>query len=209
MFIQYCYNFFYDGKHVFSDVCNRWLFRMIKYEDLYEFLRKEKNSETLQKLPLDFVKGFSELIHEHKRTITQNGDFFSDSIVREKKQYENSMILFKELMLRRKKKIMNLVFVANETGVMKKDFEDMLPFEKDLFEKFLLYVEQTDKLVANLLIDGSLALKEVMLLITDDVDSFVDMAGKARGPFKKGDSVTLDKNIAEILVGGQKAVMIS
>ncbi|MEK6847017.1 MAG: hypothetical protein AABY16_02525 [Nanoarchaeota archaeon] len=181
---------------------------MIRYEDLYEFLRKEKNSDSLQKLPLDFFKGFSELIHEHKRAITQNGDFFSDNIVREKKQYENSMILFKEMMLRRKKKILNLVFVANETGLMKKDFEDMLPFEKDLFEKLLLYVEQTDKLVANLLLDGSVALRDVALLITDDVDSFVDMNGKPRGPFKKGDSVTLDKNIAEILVGGQKAVML-
>ncbi len=181
---------------------------MIRYEDLYEFLRKEKNSDSLQKLPLDFVKGFSELIHEHKRAITQNGDFFSDNIVREKKQYENSMILFKELMLRRKKKILNLVFIANETGLMKKDFEDMLPFEKDLFEKMLLYVEQTDKLIANLLLDGSLALKDVSLLITDDVDSFVDMGGKPRGPFKKGDSITMDKTVAEILVSGQKAVML-
>ena len=180
----------------------------MRYEDLYEFLRKEKNGENLQKLPIDFVKLFSEFIHEHKRAITQSGDFFSDNIVREKKQYENSMTLFKELMLRRKKKILNLVFIANETGLMKKDFDDMLAFEKELFERLLFSVQETDKLVASILINGSAALQDTSLLITDDVDSFVDMNGKSLGPFKKGDSVTLDKQVAEILVSGQKAITL-
>ena len=80
---------------------------MIRYEDLYEILRREKTNDGLQKIAPDFIKSFSELIHEHKRAITQNGDFFADDIMREKKQYENSRILFKELMLRRKKKILN------------------------------------------------------------------------------------------------------
>ena len=181
---------------------------MFRYEDLYEFLRKEKNSDSLQRLPPDFVKLFSELIHEHRRAITKNGDFFSDEIVREKKQYENSMTLFRELILRRKKKILNLVFIANETGLMKKDFEDMLLFEKDLFERLLSSVEQADKNVAALLINGSAALQDTILLITDDVGSFVGMNGESLGPFRKGDSVTVDKRVAEILVSGQKAVTL-
>ena len=181
---------------------------MMKYEDLYEFLRKEKNNDNLQRLPFDFVRLFSELIYEHRRAITKNGDFFSDEIVREKKQYENSMTLFKELILRRKKKILNLVFIANETGLMKKDFEDMLLFEKDLFEKLLSSVEETDKLVASLLINGSSNLQEVNLLITDDVESFVGMSGEFYGPFKKGDSVNIDRRVADILVSGQKAVTL-
>ncbi len=181
---------------------------MLRYEDLYEFLRKEKSSEGLQKLPIDFVKNFSEFIHEHKRNITRNGDFFSDEIIKEKKQYENSMTMFKELILRRKKKLLNLVFIANETGVMKKDFDDMLSFEKDLFEQILMSVGQTDKLVSTLLLNGAVELQEILLLITDDVEPFVGMAGESLGPYKKGDSVRLDKRIADILIGGQKAISL-
>ncbi len=181
---------------------------MMRYEDLYEFLRKEKNNDNLQRLPSDFVKLFSEFIHEHKRAITQSGDFFSDNIVREKKQYENSMTLFRELILRRKRKILNLVFIANETGLMKKDFEDMLAFEKDLFERLLSSVEEADKLVASLLINEAAALQATSLLITEDVESFVSMNGESLGPFKKGDSVAVDKRVAEILVGGQKAITL-
>lgn len=181
---------------------------MIRYEDLYEFVRKEKNSDVLQRLPSDFVKLFSEFIHEHKRAITRNGDFFSDEIVREKKQYENSMTLFKELILRRKKKILNLVFIANETGLMKKDFEDMLPFEKDLFESLLSSVHSMDKLVSALLLNGASAVQDTSILVTEDVEPFIGMNGESLGPFKKGDSVTVDKRIAEILVGGQKAITL-
>ena len=181
---------------------------MIRYEDLYEILRREKTNDSLQKIAPDFIKSFSELIHEHKRAITRNGDFFAEDIMREKKQYENSMILFKELMLRRKKKILNLVFIANETGVLKKDFDDMLAFEKDLFERLISSVEQADKLVSMLLLNGAAALKDSSILITDDVESFVGMNGESIGPFKKGDSVTLDKRAADVLVGGQKAVML-
>ena len=179
---------------------------MLKYEELYEILRKEKMNDSLQKIPLDFVKSFSELIYENKKTITSNGDFFSEEIVRDKKQYENSMVLFKELILRRKKKILNLVFLANETSVLKKDFENMLPFEKDLFDSLLSSVEQTDKLISMLLINEASGKNEISLLIMEDIESFVNMDGESVGPFKKGQSVLLDKIVADILIGGQKAV---
>jgi len=178
---------------------------MIKYEELYEILRKEKMNDSLQKIPTDFIKSFSELIHENKRTITRNGDFFAEELVRDKKQYENSMVLFKELILRRKKKLFNLVFIANETSVMKKDFENMLPFEKDLFDSLLSSVEQTDKLISVLLVNEASA-SLVSLLITDDIEPFVGMDGESVGPFKKGESVLLDRKVADILIGGQKAV---
>src|SRR3989338_7581401 len=170
---------------------------MLKYEELYEILRKEKMNDSLQKIPTDFIKSFSELIHENKRNITSNGDFFAEELVRDKKQYENSMVLFKELILRRKKKLLNLVFIANETSVMKKDFENMLAFEKDLFDSLLSSVEQTDKLISTLLLNGYAENNEVALLITDDIEAFVGMNGDMVGPFKKGQSAVLSKDVAD------------
>jgi len=181
---------------------------MIKYEDLYEVLRREKNNDALQKMPAGFMKDFSEFIHENKKAITKSDDFFADDIMRYKKEYENSMVLFKELILRRKKKLLNLVFIANETSVMKKDFENMLSFEKDLFDSLLSSVEQTDKLIAMLLLNGYADSDKANVLITEDVEPFVDMSGDSVGPFSKGDTVLLDKKVADILVGSQKAVNV-
>ncbi len=178
---------------------------MISYEDLYEFLRREKNNEQLQNMPKDFIKSFSEYIHEYRRKISRKGDFFAEEIIKEKKQYENSLTLFRELMLRRKKKILNLVFVAAETGIMKRDFDDMLPVEKDLFERLVLAVDDADKSVASAVTDGSF-MEEKEILVKDDIDAFVDMSGELIGPFKKGQSLKLDKRVAEVLVSGDKAL---
>lgn len=184
-------------------------FSMIKYEDLYELLRREKMNEPLQGMPNDFMKDFSILIHERKNAITNNGNFFSEEALREKKQYENLMILFKELMLRRKKKLLQLVFIANETSLMKKDFENMLSFEKDLFDSLLHSVEQTDKLISMLLLNGnSDADNKKNVLITDDVESFMGVDGDFVGPFNKGQTVSIDVRTADILIGSQKAVSV-
>lgn len=181
---------------------------MIKYEDLYEILRREKTNESLQKLSDNFMKDFSEFIHQNKKAITESADFFADEIIRDKKQYENSMVIFKELMLRRKKKLLNLVFVANETSVMKKDFENMLSFEKDLFDILLRSVEQTDKLISMLLLNGHAERDTINLLVIEDVESFVSMEGDFIGPFSKGQTLSLDRKVADILIGSSKAVKV-
>ena len=43
--------------------------------------------------------------------------------------------IFKELGLRRKKKLLELAFVSAETGISKRDFENLMPFEKETFER--------------------------------------------------------------------------
>lgn len=181
---------------------------MIKYEELYEILRREKTNESLQKLPNDFMKDFSEFIHQNKKAIADKGDFFADDVMRDKKQYENSMVIFKELMLRRKKKLLNLVFIANETSVMKKDFENMLSFEKDLFDIMIRSVEQTDKLISMLLLNGHAEKDTINLLVTEDVEPFVSMEGDFVGPFTKGQNISLDKKIADVLIGSSKAIRV-
>ena len=108
---------------------------MLTYNDLYETLRKEKFSEGLQAMPKNILAEFTEYINDKKQQSNAGGDFFADAIIKTKKQLENSIALFRELMLRRKKKILNLVFVAAETGIMKRDYENMLAFERELFEK--------------------------------------------------------------------------
>jgi len=180
---------------------------MLTYNDLYEFLRKEKYSDLLQSLPKNFVIQYSEYMVEKKKQfslIEEGNDMFADDLLREKKQFENALTLFKELMLRRKKKILNLVFVAAETGIMKKDFTDMLIFERELFEQMVKSIDESDKSMSKMLNGkpGDDGTKNKMIIMADDVDKFVDMDGNVIGPFKSGELVNLDGKVAEILVGG-------
>src|SRR3989344_5310323 len=107
------------------------------YNDIYEILRKEKYSEALQNLPKDFINEFKSFIQEKKETTLASEDLFSDSVIKSKKQLENAISIFKEITLRRKKKILELAFIATETGIMKRDFENMLQVEREVFEKLV------------------------------------------------------------------------
>lgn len=181
---------------------------MLTYDALYEYLRKEKYSEKLQLLPKTIVSDFSDYIDIKKKQFElMRGDSFADDLLREKKQYENAITLFKDLMLRRKKKILDLVFVAAETGIMKKDFEDMLIPERELFEKLVSAVVDGDKAFAASMRKSTSNSDEGHKLITmiDDVEEFIDMQGNIIGPFKKGNIVNIDSAVANILVNDSKA----
>lgn len=178
---------------------------MLSYNDLYETLRKEKYSENLQPLAKNFIQEFSEYVTD-KTPVSQGKDLFSDSAITSKKQLENAISLFKELMLKRKKKILNLVFVATETGIMKRDYENMLDLEKEAFEKLVKTFEESDKEISKIL-NNKQGKKEKnkMLLFKQDTEQFVDHIGNTIGPFKSGDLANLDSEVANILVSGEKA----
>jgi len=183
---------------------------MITYQELYEYLRKEKYSETLQQLPNDFISQVSAFLQEQQTQSNSEEASFLEGIGKNKKQFENSVSLFKELMLRRKKKLLNLVFVATETGIMKRDYENMLSIERDVFDKMVKIFEEADKeLSKKLYQEGShLGGENIMVIFSQDTEQFVDLDGKVIGPFKAGELVYLDKKIAEILVTSGKARIV-
>ena len=179
---------------------------MLIYNDIYEYLRKEKYSEQLQGLPKDFVQQFSDYMAEARKKFSNiEVDEFSEELMKDKKVYTNAIAIFKELMLRRKKKILNLVFVAAETGIMKRDFSDMLSFEQGLFEKLVKAVNEADKSLDGLLNKKSPENKKKLIMIKDDIDEFVDIQGEIAGPFKKGALVNMNAEVADILVTAERA----
>lgn len=183
---------------------------MIGYNDLYEILRKEKYSEQLQNLPKKFIEEFKEYLEENKPSESQGGDLFSDSIAKSKKQLENAISIFRELMLKRKRKILNLVFVAAETGIMKRDYENMLPVEKEVFEELVKVFEQGDKEISKILSGEKAQKKEThrMIIFKEDIDPFVDHTGNTIGPFKSGQLANLEAEVAQIFIKGGKAKIV-
>lgn len=179
------------------------------YTELYDLLRKEKYGEPLQALPKNFVEDVSTFLRERKAHLHASADLFSDDILKSKKQFENALSLFRELMRIRKRKILNLVFVASETGIMKRDFSTLLTSEQALFERLVLAVDDADKELQHTL-NGSRAVvsDHTLVLVKQPISEFVDMSGSTVGPFEAGALVNLDAKVAQILLADQKVSIV-
>jgi len=184
---------------------------MITYNDIYEALRRERYSEQLQKLGKSFVQEIATYLKEKKAISEKSGDLFSDAVSKTKKQFENAIAMFKELMLRRKKKLLNLAFVAAETGISKRDYENMLAFEKEIFDKIMSNMENGDKKLTQMLNGQEQEAKKKNKLITflQDTEEFLGLDGEKLGPFKKGDAANLPVEIANILLVDNKAEAVN
>ncbi len=178
---------------------------MITYNDVYEAARKERYSEQLQKLSKNFINEISEYLKEKKEIASKEDDSFSDIIIKTKKQLENAMTLFKEIITRRKKKILNLVLIATETGISKQDFDNMLAFEKELFEELMACTDISDKKINSILNGEQEKQKNELIVFKEDVEEFVGLSGEKMGGFEKGQIVNIPKEIAEILIEDKKA----
>jgi len=185
---------------------------MITYNELYEALRKERYSEQLQPIPKRFIIEVASYLKDKKEIANKDNDDFSETILKTKKQFENSVSIFKELILRRKKKILDLAFVAAETGISKRDFENMLAVEKDIFDGIMRALEKGDKKIVELLkgVEGDEKTENnKMIVFVADTDEFLDLEGHSIGPFKKGDVANIPQEIAKILIIDKKAEVIS
>jgi DNA replication initiation complex subunit (GINS family) len=180
---------------------------MITYKDIYEAAKKERYSESLQPIPKTFVKDVAQYMKEKKEAASKEGDVFSDVLLKTKKQLENAITLFQELLRRRRKKILNLVLIASETGISKQDFDNMLLIEKSLFEDLMRCIENSDRKL-NELLNGSQE-DEVqnndLIVFLQDVDEFMASDGEKYGPYEIGQFVNLPKSIAKIFLEDQVA----
>jgi len=183
---------------------------MITYNDIYEAARKERYSEQLQPITKNFITEVSSYLKEKKEISAKDDDVFSDVVIRTKKQLENAVVLFKELMLRRRKKILNLILIATETGISKQDFENMFQIEKDLFEELMKNIDLADRKMNNLL-NGSKKeeiKKDKLICFIEAVEEFVCPDGETMGPFEKGQIANIPKEVAKILIDDKKCEIV-
>ncbi len=183
---------------------------MITYNDIYEAARKERYSEQLQAIPKNFILEVAKYMKDKKEIAAKNSDDFSDVIVKTKKQLENATTLFKELVIRRRKKILNLVLVATETGISKQDFENMLAIEKALFEELMSCMDASEKKLNELLNGekGEQVKNNELVVFLENVDEFLGVEGDKMGPYNKGEIANIPKEIAKILSDGKKAEIV-
>jgi len=181
---------------------------MITYNDVYEAARKERYSEQLQQLPKNFINEVSDYLKEKRDISSKDNDVFSDVIVKTKKQLENAITFFKELIRRRKEKILKLVLIAAETGISKQDFENMLPFEKTLFEDLMKNIDISEKRLNDILNGNKEEQKNELIVFKESVEEFIGLTGEKMGNYEKGQIVNIPKEIAKILVDSGKAEVV-
>jgi hypothetical protein len=85
----------------------------------------------------------------------------------------------------------------------------MLQYEKELFEVITQKLEETTKIINNM-INGQQEkkLQKQLVRFSKDVESFLDLEGKTLGPFKKVEIANMPAEITNILISGDKAVAI-
>jgi len=180
---------------------------MITYNDIYEAARKERYSEQLQQIPKNFISEVAKYIKDKKEIAAKDSEDFSDVIIKTKKQLENATTLFKELIIRRRKKILNLVLIATETGISKQDFENMLSIEKELFEELMNCMDISEKkLLESLSGERVESTKNNDLVVfLENVEEFLGMEGDKMGPYAKGDIANISEEVAKILIEAGRA----
>jgi DNA replication initiation complex subunit (GINS family) len=183
---------------------------MITYNDIYEAARKERYSEQLQPIPKNFISEVSKYMKDKKEIASKDSEDFSDVIMKTKKQLENATTLFKELIIRRRKKILSLVLIATETGISKQDFENMFAIEKELFEELMNCMDISEKkLNESFNGKGDEPTKNNDLVVfVEDVEEFLGLEGEKMGPYSKGDIVNISKEIAKVLLDSGKVQVI-
>jgi len=182
---------------------------MITYSEIYELLRKDKYSEQLQKLPKDFFREISDYFAEKEKISSKEG-IFSDTVKKTKKELENALVMVKDLMAKRQEKIVRFAMVAAKTGISKRDVENMLEYERELFDKVARSIEEFDKSIAGMISGEGKEkdLKNRLVRFKQDMSEFAGMNGNVLGPFKEGEIANIPKEIAEILLKAEQVEVI-
>jgi hypothetical protein len=182
---------------------------MLTFSDIYEAMRKEKYSDNLQLLPAKFLMEVNQYFEDKKNFLKGEKDLFSDVAIKNKKKLDNAMNSFRDLLRIRKKKILNLAFVASEVGIGKRDFDNLFPFEKDLFENLVKALEKAGKSQSEDMNPSQSANgKHKLVRFLEDTEEFLGTDGEEIGPFSKGEIANLDSEVVSILESGGKVEII-
>jgi DNA replication initiation complex subunit (GINS family) len=180
---------------------------MITYNDILEIVRKERYFEQLHLLPKNFIQDIAEYFKDKSKFSSKEEDIFSEALIKSKKQLENAISIFKELMKRRKKKILNLAFIAVETGISKRDYDNMLDFEKEMFDKIVKNLEEEESRINHLInnTDKKEVKTNTLIFFKENIEEFLDLEGNKLGPFEKGEIASLPEEVSKILVESGRA----
>ncbi len=110
---------------------------VISYETLYEYLRREKNRDEIQKLPENFQEDVNDFIERLRQSLKSRkrevSSFEGDDIQKEETRLNNLVGLVTDLYQRRERKLISLAITKSRTKAKLADVASLTKEEKEFF----------------------------------------------------------------------------
>lgn len=198
---------------------------VITFDSLYEALRLEKYKAELQKLDKSFYKKIVKYLEE-KRAILKSQEskdsvFANESIIKTKRQLENTRMIIKELYEKREAKAINMALFNSRSAGSVQDTESLLEEEKDMYNTILgVFNNFRINILYNLLegkepqkaketnMAGEEAKSNKLVRFTEAVPKFVGDDLNIYGPYDAEDVANIPTRVVEILVKNKRAELI-
>lgn len=206
---------------------------VLTYETLYEFLRKEKSREELQKLDSGFIKDTLGYTREKQQSYDDNltkNDIFSQS-ERDKLhiQLANIRKILRDLYDIRERKIINMAINRSRTNTQLVDTANLLQQEKAMFESLhsvllqfrtgilhrMLEMREPDVLPIVLPLPNEAPQEEIpaplphgikKIKCLDMIEQIFGEELEPYGPFQAEEEVSLPGIVADVLINQGKAI---
>ncbi len=197
---------------------------IITYDKLYEVLRLEKYKKELQRLDLDFYKKVVCYLEEKKSILQsqENKDsiFASQSVVKTKRQLENTKMILKELYEKREGKFIQMALFHSRTGEKAQEIDSLLDEELKLYNSLVNIFNLYRNGMLNNILQGKVPeIKAEKITFEDNkifekinkmvrflqpVPKFMGTDMQVYGPFEAEDVANLPENVTEILIKNKR-----
>lgn len=189
----------------------------ITYETLFDTLRKEKSSEELQELEMNFYDDANKYLSEKYETFNQNQDLKTNQ------QIHNIKKILKEIFERRQKKILILAFNQGRTKNQLATTR-LLKEEKYFFDAVLESINKYNGLLEKTMIPktavnesekSDFKMQETVIKPESDsvkvkfltkLPKFLGKDLESYGPYEKGEEANLPSQLANILIDKKRAI---
>jgi DNA replication initiation complex subunit (GINS family) len=114
---------------------------ILNNETIFEFLRREKNRDELQKLCFGFYDKVNGLIDKSKHEINVKKrdvtEFYDDNLKKMELKLDSFIKIAKELYEKRERKITTMAIIKSKTNAKLIDVANLESFEKELFDNLV------------------------------------------------------------------------
>ncbi len=187
-----------DGKITFT------------YDTLFEFVRREKSREDLQKIEPSFYLDVMNYLQDKAKSFAQsnNNVFAEEEQVKLQKQITNIKLLLRDIYEWREKKIMHMALIKSRTLSSVIDTSSLLEEEKQLFNDLLAIFSQHRNTILNHLLGKQQSIQtseKIIITFLQPVPKFVGRNLELYGPYELGNVATIPKELALVLIAKGRA----
>ena len=162
----------------------------ITFQFLRDVQKREKSTITLQEVPQTFYSDVAGYLAKKKKNV---------------KEYENIVPIVKFILDRREQKIINSAIRYSRSMNGKKP-KNLLKEEEELFERLVEVIKLYRIDIERLKDFKSKGVKEYV--VKEDIPEFVAPDMNNYGPWKKGEKIIINDDVAELLLESDKIEMV-